>query len=245
MIISRVKRDFGRMRKPRKIDERMQALGFEGLFQERLTALIEQLGGPMKVEATYGISREAQLKWRKGESRPPFLDLALLCSEAGRSIDWLAGITPEMSAPEDFELIPRLEVRASAGGGALIGFEEGPLRYSAEPGEFVAFRSDWLRGLGITAKNVRTMFAHGDSMEPTIRDGDLLLVDHSIDRIVDHGIYVVVYQGMVLVKRVQLRRDGTLVLNSDNERYESEVVTPADMPDIRVAGRVRWYGRTI
>jgi hypothetical protein len=138
----------------------------------------------------------------------------------------------------EYAMVPGLSVRASAGAGALVAPDE-PLA------DVVAFRKDWLSRLGINPRFARAIFARGDSMEPTINDGDLLLVDESIQHIVDHGIYVVVYQGMVIVKRVQLRRDGTLVLKSDNPRYEAEEVPKAEIDQIQVAGRVRWFGRTI
>lgn len=144
-----------------------------------------------------------------------------------------------MAINEDFSLVQKLDIRASAGGGAIAPYEE------SNGGEVVAFRTDWLRRLGLNPRYARAIFAHGDSMEPTINSGDLLLVDESINTIVDHGIYVVVYQGMVVVKRVQLKRDGTLVLKSDNHRYETEEVPPSEIGQISVAGRVRWFGRTI
>ncbi len=44
--------------------------------------------------------------------------------------------------------------------------------------------------------------ATGDSMEETIRDGDVLLVDTSIDRVKDNAIYIVAYGDALLVKRL-------------------------------------------
>jgi phage repressor protein C with HTH and peptisase S24 domain len=160
-----------------------------------------------------------------------------LARVTGIPAEWIVFGRMPSNVGSEFTMLHRLDVRASAGGGAIATTEQ--------PVDLVAFRSEWLRRLGINPRAARTLFASGDSMEPTIGDGDLLLVDESIDRVVDHGIYVIVYQGMVLVKRVQLRRDGTLVLKSDNARYDEEVVPPAEMPEIRIAGRVRWYGKTI
>ncbi|MBH0619495.1 helix-turn-helix transcriptional regulator, partial [Salmonella enterica] len=80
---------------------------------------------------------------------------------------------------------------------------------------------------------------------PTIRDGDMLLVDRSIDRVVDNGIYVVVFGGAVLVKRVHIRRDRSVVLRSENAVYPEEVVPADEVPDLVIEGRVRWFGRTI
>lgn len=140
--------------------------------------------------------------------------------------------------PSDFRLIPRLDVQAAAGAGALIEHENHQ--------EMVAFRADWLRRRGINPLFANVLTARGDSMEPTIRDGDILLVDTSIDRVVDNAIYVVVFDGRTLVKRVQLRRDGSVVLKSDNSAiFDEEAVPAAEVPSLNIAGRVKWYGRSI
>ena len=89
------------------------------------------------------------------------------------------------------------------------------------------------------------MTARGDSMEETIRDGDVLLVDTSIDRVRDNSIYVIVYGDMVLVKRIHGRINGSLQLISDNPRYPAEEVAKAEVDQLQVAGRVAWYGRSI
>ncbi|MBX8800706.1 helix-turn-helix transcriptional regulator [Ochrobactrum sp. MR28] len=82
-------------------------------------------------------------------------------------------------------------------------------------------------------------------MEPTIRDGDVLLVDTSITSVYDNAIYIVVYNGHVLVKRVNLKRDGALTIISDNDRHPPEEVPLAEVPDLHIAGRVMWFGRSI
>ncbi|MXN99402.1 helix-turn-helix transcriptional regulator [Shinella zoogloeoides] len=82
-------------------------------------------------------------------------------------------------------------------------------------------------------------------MEETIRDGDVLLIDTSINRIKDNAIYIVVYGDMVLVKRVHGRLNGSLQLISDNPRYPPEEVTSAEVDQLNIAGRVMWFGRTI
>lgn len=140
--------------------------------------------------------------------------------------------------PDDFRMIPRLDVHAAAGSGALVEVEDQV--------EMLAFRADWLRRRGINPLTAHVLTARGDSMEPTIRDGDILLVDTSIDRVMDNAIYVVVYAGRTLVKRVQLRLDGSVVLRSDNrELFEEETVPASEVPNLNVAGRVMWYGRSI
>ena len=137
--------------------------------------------------------------------------------------------------------IPKLSIRASAGGGRLATIEA-----DEGAGSAVAFREDWLRRIGLNPKYAQVLPAVGDSMEPTIRDGDLLLIDRSIDTIIDNGIYVLVFGGLVLVKRVQIKRDGSVVLKSDNSSlFDDEAVPQHELHELVIEGRVRWFGRTI
>ena len=149
----------------------------------------------------------------------------------------VAVIQEKVSTPRGFALIPRLDIQASAGSGSLA--------LSEEPLEYLAFQADWLRGRGINPEAARILTARGDSMEETIRDGDVLLVDTSIDRIRDNSIYIVVLGDMVLVKRIHGRTNGTVLLISDNSRYPTEEVTRGEAEQLHIAGRVMWFGRSI
>ena len=136
--------------------------------------------------------------------------------------------------------VPLLDVRPSAGAGTLVeqlGAGAGP--------EIVAFREDWLRRIGVSPRFARLMVCQGDSMHDTISDGDLMIVDVSIREVGGSGIYVLVYAGLVIVKRVQVLRDRSIMLKSDNPRYEPETVPAHDLPELSVEGRVRWAGGQI
>lgn len=179
----------------------------------------------------------------------PTLDTLVAIAEAtGVEIAWLAtgkGQKWPATAAEaqsealeaTFATIPRLAVEVSAGNGALAHHEE--------PGDTLAFRADWLRRMGINPRAARALTVRGDSMEPTIRDGDILLVDTSIDYVRDNALYVVVLGGLVLVKRVHVKRDGSLTLISDNTTFPPEDVPANETGDLSIAGRVMWFGRSI
>lgn len=129
----------------------------------------------------------------------------------------------------DLVFVPALDAAASAGAGALN--DEEPVTGQ------LAFRRDLLRGLGVSAPGaLRVLEARGESMEPLIRAGDLLLVDTGIDRIEDEGVYVFRWNGALVVKRARIGRD-TVELVSDNggkvERIERQ-----DLPGLHAAGRV-------
>lgn len=233
----------------------------ETTFQQRL----EQLIGSESVHAfgkRAGINDTSMRAYLR-DTMPGLDKLVQIAEAGGVTLDWLArGVgarSPEnqadfvVSGPggevlllaeaknsaitQDFALIPRLDIQASAGGGR-IALGEDPL-------EYLAFQRGWLRAKGINPDRARILTARGDSMEETIRDGDVLLVDTSIDRIRDNAIYVVIYGDMVLVKRVHGRLNGSLQLISDNPRYPPEEVTAGEVDQLNIAGRVMWFGRTI
>ena len=124
--------------------------------------------------------------------------------------------------------VPRLALGASAGPGAL-GTEEQPI------GAF-RFSSRWLRGQGLDPAMLSAIVVAGDSMEPTLRDGDEILVDLT-PRALRDGIHVVRVGDAVLVKRLETSRPGTIALLSDNPAYR-----PLELPagEVQPIGRVVW-----
>lgn len=218
-------------------------------FSTRLRSLVEAEGSQAKLAESAGISPAWLSELLKGGE--PSVPVLVALAKAGQvSVQWLAtGQQAPVPArlddsksgdlgARDFAFIPRLEVEASAGGGSLAANED--------TDDVLAFRRDWLRRTGVNPNSARVLRARGDSMEPTIRDGDILLVDASIDRVIDEGIYVVVLAGLVLVKRLEVKRDGTVILKSDNgARYGEERIPKDETADLAVVGRVMWFGRAI
>jgi hypothetical protein len=84
--------------------------------------------------------------------------------------------------------------------------------------------------------------AVGKSMEPSIHNGDLLLIDTTDLTFQNFGIYVIDVRGERLVKRVQRNFDGSLILISDNGRYQPEPISAALAKEVRGVGRVIWRG---
>ena len=83
----------------------------------------------------------------------------------------------------------------------------------------------------------------GDSMEPTLRDGDVVLID-SAQRVIksQDRIWAVIYGELGMIKRVRRTPGGTYLLLSDNPN-----VPPIECFDgeMSVIGRVCWIGRRI
>ena len=138
---------------------------------------------------------------------------------------------------EDFALVPVYDVQASAGPGSHV---ESELKTG-----HLAFRRDWLRGKGLKIKDLAIITAIGDSMEPTLSDGDIMLVDTSVDKIINDAIYIVQADHHLIVKRIQQSLDGSLTIISDNQRYKEQIISPEQAKEVKIAGRVKWYGHEI
>lgn len=139
------------------------------------------------------------------------------------------GKTEEISFAEWLD-VPRLAVGASAGAGALGGEEVafGTIRFS----------SRWLRAMGLDPDMLSVIAVTGDSMEPTLRDGDEILVDRTVRPLHD-GIHVVRLDDTLMVKRIETGRGGTITLLSDNPAYRPIDCVPGE---VQVLGRVVWKG---
>jgi len=138
--------------------------------------------------------------------------------------------------PYGFVLVPRYDVAASMGNGAVI--------HSEQVVDHLAFREEWVRTeLGANPNSLVLISAIGDSMEPTLRAGDLLLVDRSSSGVKQDAIYAFATNGELRVKRMQLKMDGSLIVKSDNPQYEAETLTVDQAASLRIVGRVVWSGR--
>ena len=213
-----------------------------------------------------GMSGESARKWLAGETLPTMDNARQFAAKAGVQVDWLltgrgpkrGGYTlPPLSQPlilqcgalpittwddpsdlpeGQYVIIPRRRINLSAGNGNLV-FEE-----EEAPG--LAFTTQWVRQTGIKPNNAIVVYAKGDSMEPKIHDGDILLVDLAVTQVRDGEVYAVRYNHEVRVKRLFCRYDGSLILRSDNAaKYPDEVVPPEHQDGhVHILGRVIWRG---
>ncbi|MEQ1548289.1 MAG: S24 family peptidase [Chakrabartia sp.] len=132
-------------------------------------------------------------------------------------------------------MVPRLMVGASAGSGAHVDSET--------PLSRIGFEAQWLRSLGSDPAQLSVIQVAGDSMVPTLADGDDILVDKGdgAHRLRD-GIYVLRRDDVLMVKRLGVNpAKRRLSIRSDNPAYPDwEDCDPAT---VSVIGRVIWVGR--
>jgi len=193
-----------------------------------------------------GLAEGTVRGYLRGDSYPTLDKLALISAASGRPIEWLAtGAEPErppvgMDAEdivEEFALVPLYDVAASAGYGSLVEQE----RIESQ----IAFRRDWLRREGLKPKDLAAISAIGDSMEPTIRPGALLVIDNSQRTIGNDDVYVLRLDDHLLAKRLQRMINGSVRVMSDNPIYKEEIVPPDMVDKLDVVGRVVWVGQKL
>ena len=150
----------------------------------------------------------------------------------------LGGPARSSSGGSDLVPIPRFQVSAAAGHGAIPGLED----KVAELG----FSASWLKRLSPAKPgDLSIIRVKGDSMSPTLSDGDDIMVDLSAARQkLTDGIYVLRRDDALLVKRIALHPvRNTLTIASDNPAYASW--TDCDPDNVDILGRVVWAGRQI
>lgn len=143
---------------------------------------------------------------------------------------------PEPSA--ELIAIPRFDIRASAGPGAFAQGET--------PVAHLGFDPRFLKQLcGASPSDLSIIRVRGDSMFPTLADGDDIMVDRSATGTqISDGIYVLRQDETLMVKRIAVHPGSRrLTISSDNSAYPAWRDCEPD--SIEVIGRVVWAGRKI
>jgi phage repressor protein C with HTH and peptisase S24 domain len=132
----------------------------------------------------------------------------------------------------EFVMVPRLDVHLSAGAGR----EQVEIELVKDNPQ--AFRAEWIRLMRLKPNKLAAMRASGESMEPTIHDGDSLLVDTSQTSVSDGKVYALWYDGGERVKRLFRLPGGGLRIVSDNTKHPPIEVGPDHPEHVRIIGRV-------
>ncbi|WP_165390235.1 XRE family transcriptional regulator [Thalassococcus sp. S3] len=134
----------------------------------------------------------------------------------------------------EFQRIRRWDISASAGPGLIA--------VSDDVGDHISFTTQWLIQNGINGDLAGLIRVSGDSMAPTIFDGDLVLVHRGEMSIENGKIYAFTLGEEVFVKRLSLvgqdQKSGILMI-SDNPLFPPHLVSQEEAVTLRIAGRVR------
>jgi phage repressor protein C with HTH and peptisase S24 domain len=149
---------------------------------------------------------------------------------------------PPAADPTEFTNIPLHEASLAAGAGAENGSE--PII------DYLSFRRDWLRRIGTAPANAVLARVEGESMQPTIWAGDMVLIDTGKTEIPIRtsnakkgrsSVYALLDDGRARVKRIERPTQDQVMLLSDNPDNGPEF---ADTKTLTIIGKVMWWGHT-
>ena len=159
---------------------------------------------------------------------------------ADKMLNWLSAYGAYISYPDeraaDYSFIPKVEAVAGAGES---------LETSDAINNLYAFRTDFLSRMNISATKSVLFQVRGDSMEPTIRDGDTILVDQTDALPQDGFIYLSTLGDALMVKRFQRIPGGWRLRSENPDRGYIDVQGGDQLSMLRVHGRVKWIGRVL
>ena len=224
-----------------KITEHSSSVYKLECFKDRLEVLANKMGGWNALARAAGLSQGGMSRY-KGGGEPTRPILVSIADAAGVNLEWLAAGRGSMLRSEEeqtgigteFALVPIYNVSISAGAGAFPNKEHAIGN--------LAFTRHWLRTRGLQPSHLVATNAKGDSMEPSINDGDMLLIDTNQRGLGQDDIYVIRRDDALMVKRLQLGFDNNALIISDNPRYKEQSIPTQDLD---IIGRVVWIGHTL
>lgn len=155
----------------------------------------------------------------------------------GETDDPAAGAIP-MPSPEtiaeQLDLVPIAEIDQDYGMGGTFTGDHVELQVHHFPRIWVASITSSPPALLTIARG------KGDSMDPTIRDRDMVIIDRSRRKLDEaDAIWALTVGDIGMIKRLRLR-GSMVIIQSDNDRVSDEEV-PAD--EVNLVGRVVFIGR--
>ncbi|AIZ78790.1 MULTISPECIES: S24 family peptidase [Actinobacillus] len=238
------------MSKPNIYDEK---------FSERMKFIAEKSfkSNYSEFARAVGVAQASLARWVKGEADPSRSNLVKIAEVSGASLEWLA--TGKEQQPQTSQSIvgkafQQLEVmreeavsmidsfvsiHVSAGFGS---FNEGVTKPDGQE----PYADSLLHSLGVQAKHCAVFWASGSSMQPTITDGDQLLVDLSRNEVRgDDKIYLVQNGDSVWVKRVKMLWDGVELISDNREEYEPIKISNQEAQNLQIIGQVVHVGHKL
>ena len=147
---------------------------------------------------------------------------------------------------DDYAHIPLHDALLAAGAGA-----ENPDESIID---HLAIRKDWLAKVCVPPSAARLARVHGDSMEPTMWDGDMVMINTASPAPQPRAraaqdrrrapVYALIDNGEARIKRIERPSDDSMLLISDNPDYLPELRQGKDIQAIQIIGKVVWWGHT-
>lgn len=125
------------------------------------------------------------------------------------SVSGLIPVHAAASNDPEFVKIPLVKLKLSAG---ITGFHTEP---EQRDGGTIGMRTSWVDRSRLNPEYLYAITVGGESMEPSLYDGDIVVINVADKKLVDGAVYAFNYEGEAVVKRLS-RDAGQWWLTSDN-----------------------------
>lgn len=97
---------------------------------------------------------------------------------------------------------------------------------------------------GGDASRLVAVVVRGNAMAPTLRDGDIAIVDVKSRSVTRDGLYVLHHAGGLVARRLTIAADeGSVAVTCDNESFAAPETTAA--AGLAITGRIVWLGHRV
>ncbi len=207
-------------------------------FISRLKLVIEEYGSINSLAKAANLSESSIRKWRDGTSEPSRDRLVALAEAAQVSIDWLAAGKGPIRQDYLFE------GKDNGWGGNADSSLTLVENLFAQPPEVAKRHIQLLQRLG----DYYVRIVDGRNMEPNLYPGDLCIFDRKPvePNDLEEGVYAIVLNGVVVIRRLQHMLDNQILAVSDNSNYNASniVVNLSNQPQgFSILGKMIYFCR--
>jgi transcriptional regulator with XRE-family HTH domain len=203
-------------------------------FIERLHQLVQLAGNASTLAKRAGISHSGLSRYLAG-GEPSRKVLVALADATNTSVSWLASGAGKMQLhDQDQDSTLRVLPFISMEAGSEVATTHPQTDFTAQ-----AFCFKWLNKNGLDFSQLCVLEVRGESMEPTLRAGSIVLLDVSQKTIEDDHIYLIRDSGISLIRRLQLEIGGNVRVLADNPKHREFQI---HMDQLDILGRLVWCG---
>lgn len=201
------------------------------------TAMLKKGLNPKTLAERSNVGRSFVYDILNGKSaNPTSSKLTAIAEQLGVSVQYLlSGVYADANDGKgEIAEVPSLAVEMGMDGKNII---------TTRSEKFYCFKNSWIKEkLNTTAQNLRVINIAGDSMTPTLQNGDVVLVNTTQTTPNPPGLFVL-FDGLGLhAKRLELIGREKVRVMSDNPQY---LAYEMDVQEINIIGKIVWLGREL
>ena len=217
-----------------------------GLTQ-RLRTCSKIAGSGEALAKRASIPRRTLETYLSGRAEPKISRLIAIANAVNVSIDWLATGDAILETPKSDEeayyahfpvhtCFPAMQDLTAARNALPTEAPRPPL----------SFDLAWLRQeFSAAPEDICAVVLGSEAMNPTLMPSNIVLVDlRNSGHIFEEGLHLLRYGEGMVVRRLQRRPDGSVLLSCDNPAYETVQLSGEEFTQkVEIIGRVIWFGR--